>query len=99
MFGLSWGEDNSLLFGQEQGAPGIHRVSADGGTPEIVIPAKGREEPHGPQLLPDEKHVLFTIATGTGETRWDSAQIVVQSLDTCMWCHSIRAFSANERRS
>ena len=82
VLGLSWAHDGSIFFGQEQGAKGILRVSANGGTPEVVIAVKGREDAHGPQLLPDGEHVLFTLATGTGGTRWDTAQIVVQSLKT-----------------
>ena len=41
--GLSWAADGSIFFAQEQGARGILRVSADGGTPETVIEVKGRE--------------------------------------------------------
>ena len=82
VLGLSWAHDGSILFGQEQGAKGILRVSANGGTPEVVVAVKGREDAHGPQLLPDGEHVLFTLATGTGASRWDTAQIVVQSLKT-----------------
>ena len=80
VLGLSWAVDGSILFAQEQGARGVLRVSADGGTPVVVIEVKGRELAHGPQLLPDGEHVLLTLATGTGANRWDNAQIVVQSL-------------------
>jgi serine/threonine-protein kinase len=82
VFGLHWAWDGSILFAQEQGARGILRVSAGGGTPKEVVAVKGREQAHGPQLLPDGDHVLFTLATGTGGTRWDTAQIVVQSIKT-----------------
>lgn len=37
------------------------------------------EEAHGPQMLPDGDHLLFTLATGTSADRWDRARIVVQS--------------------
>ena len=80
VFGLSWARDGSILFAQEQGARGVLRVSAGGGTPQEIVAVKGREQAHGPQLLPDGDHVLFTLATGTGATRWDTAQIVVQSI-------------------
>ena len=80
VLGLSWAHDGSILFAQEQGTRGVLRVPADGGTPVVVVDVKGREEAHGPQLMPDGEHVLFTLATGTGATRWDTAQIVVQSL-------------------
>ncbi|MEY4635261.1 MAG: Serine/threonine-protein kinase PrkC [Acidobacteriota bacterium] len=80
VLGLSWAHDGSILFAQEQGARGVLRVSADGGTPAVVIDVKVREQAHGPQLLPDGEHVLFTLATGTGANRWNNADIVVQSL-------------------
>ena len=35
-----------------------------------------------PHLLPDGESVLFSVTTGTGQTRWDAAQIAVQSLRT-----------------
>ena len=56
------------------------RVSANGGTPDLVIPAKEGEQVDGPQLLPDGDSVLFSVTTASGDTRWDAAQIVVQSL-------------------
>ncbi len=56
------------------------RVSAVGGTPEVLIPLEGTEEVgHGPQVLPGEKAVLFTLGDGRN---WDNAQIVVHSLET-----------------
>jgi len=80
-FGASWGTDSTILFGQ---AKGIMRVSANGGTPELVIPAKEGEQADGLQLLPDGDSVLFTVTTasGPGPARWAAAQIVVQSLST-----------------
>ena len=58
------------------------RVSANAGTPELVIPAGKGEVMYGPQLLPDVDSVLFSVTTGLGVTRWDQAQVVVQSLRT-----------------
>ena len=78
-FGASWGTDDTILFGQREG---ILRVSANGGTPELVIPAEDGEQMDGPQLLPDGESVLFSVTTSTGTTRWDQAQIVVRSLAT-----------------
>ncbi len=78
-FGASWGKDNTILFGQESG---IMRVAANGGTPELVVPSKEGEQVYGPQLLPDRDSVLFSVTTASGATRWDEAQIVVQSLST-----------------
>src|SRR5262249_29404003 len=78
-FGVNWSPDDTILFGQSNG---IMRVSANGGAPELVIPTKDGEQVDGPQLLPDKDSVLFSVATATGLTRWDTAQIVVQSLST-----------------
>ncbi len=78
-FGASWGPDDAILFGEAQG---ILRVSANGGTPALVIPAEAGEQMDGPQLLPDGESVLFSVTTSTGTTRWDEARIVVQSLRT-----------------
>ena len=80
-FGVSWGTDNMILFGQPEG---IMRVSAIGGTPELVIKANEGEEMYGPQLLPDGDSVLFSVTTAFGTSRWDAAQIVVHSLATGM---------------
>ncbi len=58
------------------------RVSGNGGTPELVIPTEAPEQVYGPQMLPGGEWVLFTLTSGTAATRWDEAQIVVQSLES-----------------
>jgi eukaryotic-like serine/threonine-protein kinase len=78
-FGVSWERDNTILFGQPAG---IMRVSANGGSPQLVIPVKPGEAVYGPQLLPDADSVLFSVTTASGDTRWDTADIVVQSMAT-----------------
>ena len=78
-YGMSWDGDH-LLFGQ--GANGIVRVRADGGVPEVLASVGPDQEAHGPQMLPGGDHILFTVATGTGADRWDTANIVVQSLSS-----------------
>ena len=79
VWGSRWGADNTIVFGQR--GTGIMRVSADGGTPEVLIsfPDFGGDVSHGPQLLPDHKAVLFTLTNGG---KWDDTRIVVQSLET-----------------
>ena len=79
LYGASWAPNDTIVFGERAG--GIFRVSADGGTPEVLIPkeSRGGEMGYHPQVLPDGKAVLFTLATGRN---WDEAQIVVQSLET-----------------
>ena len=78
LFGARWGADDTIVFGQ-RGA-GIMQVSTDGGTPEVLIQLDTTGEVgYGPQVLPGEKAVLFTLGDGS---RWDDAQIVVHSLET-----------------
>ena len=80
--GAHWAPDDTILFAQ---AEGILRVSANGGTPELVIPAADGEQLDAPQLLPDGDSVLFSVTTGFGpggSGRWDNAQIAAQSLSS-----------------
>jgi hypothetical protein len=72
--------DDTVLFGQPDG---IMRVPASGGSPELMIAAKGGEHLDSPQLLPDGDSVLFSVvgAAATGDpSPGDVAQVVVQSL-------------------
>src|SRR5262249_44616962 len=77
--GIAW-DARGILFGQ--GPKGIMRVGAAGGEPQTLVRAKEGEIAHGPQMLPDGRHVLFTVATGTSADRWDKARVVLQSLDS-----------------
>ena len=78
-FGASWAPDNTILFGQ---VAGIMRVSANGGMPQLVVPAQEGELLYGPQLLPGGESVLFTATTAIGSNRWDAARAVVQTLSS-----------------
>jgi eukaryotic-like serine/threonine-protein kinase len=73
--GATWGADNNILFADSDG---IWRVSGDGGTPQRVITLSAGQRAYGPQLLPDGRTLLFTLAQTTD---WNDAQIVVQSLE------------------
>src|SRR5205823_6645111 len=75
--GAAWGPENTILVGD--GTTGIWRVSGNGGTPERIIALNAGQRAHGPQLLPDGRTVLFTLASTAS---WDEAEIVVQSLDS-----------------
>lgn len=79
-YGASWGADDTILVGQ--GRAGILRVSANGGTPEILIPMDSEkgERAQGPQMLPGGDTVLFTLATTSSS--WNDAQIVARSLES-----------------
>jgi serine/threonine-protein kinase len=77
--GLSW-EGDYLLFGQ---STGILRVSASGGTPELIAKSQAEEFVASPRMLPDGDSLLFTVAPlqkalKTGN--WDQSRVVVQSL-------------------
>ena len=67
---------DTILFEQDEG---ILRVSANGGTPELMIPAGEGEQLRGPQVLPDGESVLFTIYKGGAN---DDSDIALLSLDT-----------------
>jgi serine/threonine-protein kinase len=73
--GASW-EDDAIVFGQDKG---IFRVSANGGTPELIATRDGAETLTNPQLLRDGKAVLFTkAAPGVA----DDGEIVVEEIAT-----------------
>jgi serine/threonine-protein kinase len=76
-FGATWEADNTIVYGE--GPVGIYRVSAEGGTPTLIVRDPGGLA-HGPQILPDKRTILFTLKAGNGA--WDEAQIIVQSLET-----------------
>jgi Tol biopolymer transport system component len=73
--GPSWCDDNTILYGSY--FSGIRRISADGGTPEVIIGQEG-EHLMLPQMLPDGKSVLFTKHEWVG----GAMQAVVESLET-----------------
>jgi serine/threonine-protein kinase len=77
-FGMSW-HSSGIVVGQ--GAQGVVRCRPEGGPPESLVTVAAGEEAHGPDVLPDGDGLIYTVAKITdGLTRWDNAQIVVQSL-------------------
>jgi serine/threonine-protein kinase len=74
-FGATWGPDGNILWATQQG---IHRVSANGGTPQTVIKAAGGERIQHPSLMPDGKTILYSVTRANGPTRWDVGEIVAQ---------------------
>jgi len=72
--GMSWTGD-SIVFGQS--GRGILRVPSKGGKSEPLVPISRQVEALvGPQLLPGDQAVLFTLVPGGNI---DAAQIAVQS--------------------
>ena len=81
-FGTDWSPQGIIFV---QPGIGIMRVSANGGTPEMLVRIGASDGlANAPQLLPDGDTLLFTFArpeTPSAST-WDKAQIVAQSLKT-----------------
>ena len=77
--GASWGADGVIVLGMSE--KGIWRVSADGGTPEVLVTvdAQKGELAQSPQILPGGNAVLFTLSTARN---WDAALVVAQSLES-----------------
>ena len=77
-WGLSW-DASGIVFEMRNG---VFRVSANGGKPEQLIAAKPGEVLRNPQLLPDTRTALFTVAQGSegNVSNWETARIVAQSL-------------------
>jgi Tol biopolymer transport system component len=76
--GMSW-DTSGILAAQPSG---IVRCAGDGTRPERLISVEEGEQAHGPQMLPDGRSVLFTLAqrSDSAVERWNKARIVVQSL-------------------
>jgi serine/threonine-protein kinase len=73
--GATWNPDGTIIYGDV--TRGIMKVSASGGTPELLIEATKNGECVFPQMLPDGKTVLFTLFDDRGILK-----IAVQSLES-----------------
>ena len=68
----SWGDDDIIVFGQPEG---IMKVSANGGTPELLVAASAGNL-GAPQILPDGESLLFHEGSPF------EGEIMVQSLES-----------------
>ena len=75
--GATWGTDGTILYAQPGG---IWEVSDNGGESRRLIELKPDELPFRPQRLPNRDWVLFTVTRVLGGSRWDMADIVIQSV-------------------
>jgi len=73
---VSWETDDILLTLSNR----ILRIRPDGGAPDTIITMPAGENASGARMLPDGRHVLFTVLKGTGDEGWNSAEVVVQEL-------------------
>ena len=77
IFGASWGTDDQIVFGTQEG---LFRVSGGGGEPEVLtkVDAEQGEIAHTwPFNIPGRRAVVFTILTGAV-----SGELAVLDLDT-----------------
>jgi len=78
--GGDWGNDGTVVYTQSYRS-GLWRTSAEGGNAEMLTApdsTRGELAHWWPQILPDGKHVIFTVM----RSPLDSARIEVLSLDT-----------------
>ena len=81
--GATWAPDDTIIFATSNPATGLQRVSAAGGTPEVLTRpdhAQGEADHLWPEILPGGRAVLFTITSQTGGL--DTAQVAVRDLRT-----------------
>jgi len=81
--GLAWAPDDTIIFAASPQRTGLQQVSAAGGSATVLTnPDRDRGELDHlwPEMLPDGRHVLFTITPVAGGL--DAAQLAVLDLDT-----------------
>ena len=81
--GLSWGDDDSIIFATAAPSTGLQRVSSGGGEPTVLTKPdreRGESDHLWPQFLPGSQAVLFTITATTGGI--DASQVAVLDLRT-----------------
>jgi len=85
--GASWGQDDTIVFASTNVQTGLLRISASGSEPEVLTrpDAAADEDDHAwPVIMPDGKHVVFTITREPANQAraWDLA---VLELATGKW--------------
>jgi serine/threonine-protein kinase len=81
--GAVWASDNRIVFATANPATGLQRVSAEGGTAEVLTTpdrARGDDDHLWPEILPNNRGVLFTITPIRGGL--GDAQIAVLDSST-----------------
>ena len=70
--GVTWGDDDSIVFGTSDPTTGLQRVSSAGGAPEVLTRpdrTRGETDHVWPHYLPGSKVVLFSITSASGDNR------------------------------
>ena len=81
--GATWGPDDTIIVASQDSTTGLQRVGAAGGATTVLTRpdrAQGELDHVWPEMLPDGRSVLFTIAVVTGGL--DAAQVAVLDLQT-----------------
>jgi serine/threonine-protein kinase len=81
--GATWAPDDTIIFATTGQTTGLQRVSAAGGTPEVLTRpdhAQGEAGHFWPEILPGGRAVLFTITSQKGGRETD--QVAVRDLRT-----------------
>jgi serine/threonine-protein kinase len=81
--GITWTDDDSIIFATTNPATGLQRVSALGGGHEVITRpdvTNGEGDHLWPHALPDGRNVLFTIAAAAGSNK--PSQLAVLDLET-----------------
>jgi Tol biopolymer transport system component len=76
---VTWETEETILYANPDG---IMRVSANGGMPEILVKSREGEVLGCPRILPGGAWVMFCSTKAEGANRWDSADILVQSMES-----------------
>jgi Tol biopolymer transport system component len=93
---LSWGPQDVILIGGEQGKP-LLRVPGTGGSQEPVTALAVGETSHDyPYFLPDGRHFLYMARHGANAEDWD---LYAGSLDSISERHLVRGIHAAARYS
>jgi serine/threonine-protein kinase len=80
IMGLTWGADESIVFGVFKLGHPLMRVSVEGGNPE-PLSQPSQDEIHGhPQFIADGRTLLFDVARQDNDLAFD--QIAILSLET-----------------
>jgi serine/threonine-protein kinase len=83
--GATWAPDDTIIFATTGQTTGLQRVSAAGGTPEVLTRpdhAQGEVSHFWPEILPGGRAVLFTITSQSQTGGIETAQVAVRDLRT-----------------
>jgi len=81
--GASWGPDGTIIYAPTYGS-GLMAISSTGGNTRVISvrdTAHNERTHRWPQILPDGKHVIYTVGDVDNPNAYDNAQIVIQSLE------------------